>query len=67
MGVATVGLRDKVESHEDVFGISLAKEIRGQGIGKKLMELTLKEAEKNLPMLRIITLGVFGNNYLHRI
>lgn len=37
---------------------------RGQGIGKTLMEFVLKEAEKNIPQLRIVTLQVFGNNPL---
>lgn len=64
VGIAGVDLKDKSESHEGVLGISLLKEYRGEGIGKTLMRLILDEAIANLPELRIITLGVFGNNSL---
>lgn len=64
MGISSVDMKDKTESHEGVFGISLAKEYRGEGIGKKFMQLVLEEAEKNIPQLRIVTLGVFENNPL---
>ncbi len=62
IGISSIEMKDKTESHEGVFGISIAKKYRGEGIGKKFMQLVLKEAEKNIPQLRIITLGVFGNN-----
>ncbi len=64
MGISAIDLKDKTESHEGVFGISLAKDIRGEGIGKILMKLTIEEAEKHLSELRLITLGVFGDNQL---
>ncbi len=64
IGIAGIDMKDKTESHEGVFGISLAKDYRGEGIGKILMRLVLEEAESNLPQLRIITLGVFSNNSL---
>lgn len=64
VGNSSIDLKDKSESHEGTFGISIAKEIRGEGIGRLLMELVLKEAEENLPELKIITLGVFGDNEL---
>lgn len=64
MGISGVDLKDKTESHEGVFGISLAKDIRGEGIGKILMRLTFEEAEKCLSKLRLITLGVFGDNQI---
>lgn len=50
--------------HEGVFGISVLKEYRGKGIGKLLMKLVLDESIKNLPNLRIITLGAFSTNSL---
>ena len=50
--------------HEGVFGISVLKDYRGKGLGKLLMKLALDEAIKNLPNLRIITLGVFSTNDL---
>lgn len=64
IGISSVDMKDKTESHEGVFGISLAKEYRGEGIGKKFMQLVLEEAEKNIPQLRIVTLGVFEDNPL---
>lgn len=50
--------------HEGTFGISIAKDYRGQGIGTLLIKLVINEATKHLPKLRIITLGVFSNNPL---
>lgn len=64
IGIAGVDMKDKTESHEGVLGISLAKDFRGEGLGKKLMQLTLEEAKKELPGIRILTLGVFGDNVL---
>jgi RimJ/RimL family protein N-acetyltransferase len=62
IGISLVDTKGKTESHEGGLSISIAKDYRGGGIGKKLMQLILKEAEKNIPQLRIISLGVFGNN-----
>lgn len=64
IGNSGIDLRDKAMSHEGVFGISIAKDFRGEGIGKILMTHVLEEAEKNLPELKIITLGVFSDNDL---
>ncbi|MDP2637470.1 MAG: N-acetyltransferase [Candidatus Levybacteria bacterium] len=64
VGISSIDMKDKTESHEGVFGISIAKEYRGEGIGRKFMQFVLNEAEKNIPQLRIITLGVFGDNDL---
>ena len=63
VGSSTLELGDKIERHIGLFGITIAKEFRGQGIGRLLMDLTLKEAQKNLPGLKIIKLGVFANNH----
>lgn len=64
IGIADINMKDRVESHEGVFGISLLKEYRGMGIGRKLMETILKEAERNLEGIRLVTLSVFANNPL---
>ena len=64
VGVADIHLEDKISSHIGIFGITVKKEFRGEGIGKLLMELVIKEAQKNLKGLQIITLGVFANNPL---
>ena len=60
-GVAAIDLKDRIKSHIGVFGISLAKEYRGKGLGKLLMKLILEEAKK-LPKLKIITLECFAEN-----
>lgn len=44
------------------FGIVIGKNYRGQGIGKKLMELVISESLKNLKDLDLVTLEVFGDN-----
>lgn len=62
VGISAIDMKDKTESHEGSLGISIAKDYRDEGMGEKLMEYILKEAEKNIPQLRIITLGVFSNN-----
>lgn len=64
IGISGIEMEDKTSAHEGVLGISIAKESRGEGIGKRLMECMIDEAIKNLPQARIITLGVFGNNPL---
>lgn len=64
IGNSGITMQDKTERHLGVFGISLAKEFRGEGIGPKLMDVVLEEAISQIPMLEIITLGVFSNNHL---
>ncbi len=66
VGMAAIEMKDRTESHEGVLGISLAKEIRGEGIGKTLMRVIIEEAEKQLPQLRLITLGVLDSNHIGR-
>ncbi|MEK7580884.1 MAG: GNAT family protein [Patescibacteria group bacterium] len=62
LGISGVEMRDKAERITGEFGISILNEIRGEGIGKLLMELVLREAAEGLHGLKIITLSVFGNN-----
>ena len=64
IGICAVDMKDKTESHEGVFGLSVSKEFRGEGIGSLLVKLTINESIKNLSQLKIITLGVFSNNLL---
>ena len=64
IGISAIDMRDRTEKHEGVFGISISKEYRGEGIGKQFMQSVLEEAKKNMPQLRIVTLGVFGDNPL---
>ncbi|MDO8429284.1 MAG: GNAT family protein [Candidatus Daviesbacteria bacterium] len=64
VGVSGIEMKAKIEGHVGKFGISIAKEFRGQGIGKMLMEAVLNEAKANLPALKIVELDVFANNPL---
>ncbi|MBI4359271.1 MAG: GNAT family N-acetyltransferase [Candidatus Nealsonbacteria bacterium] len=61
VAVADINLEDKISGHVGVFGITVAKDFRREGVGKLLMKLVLKEA-KQIKKLKIITLGVFANN-----
>jgi RimJ/RimL family protein N-acetyltransferase len=62
IGISGIDLKPRVENHVGVFGITIAKEFRGDGIGKLLMQLAIEEAIKNLTGLKIIILGVLANN-----
>lgn len=61
-GISSVGMQDKIKSHIGVFGITIAKEFRGKGLGKLLIKCVLSEAESKLKNLKIITLEVFAEN-----
>ncbi len=61
LGVSSIDLSERIEKHVGIFGISVAKEIRGEGIGNMLMKLTLQETT-TIPLLKIITLSVFAGN-----
>lgn len=62
IGIAEVQMQSKTEQHVGVLAISIAKEFRGQGIGKLLTKALIKEAVESLPTLQIITLSVFSTN-----
>jgi len=62
VGCAGVSLRDGAMRHQASPGISIAKTFREQGIGSQLMASVLHEAKKHLKGVKIIVLGVFGNN-----
>ncbi len=64
IGVSTLDLKNRIEKHIGIFGISLAHDFRGEGIGSRLMKLAIEEAKNNLLGLEIITLGCFANNDL---
>ncbi len=61
-GVSGIDTKGRVNNHVGIFGISIAKDFRGKGIGKKLIELILEETKKNLKHLKIIHLECFANN-----
>ncbi|HJY98606.1 MAG TPA: GNAT family N-acetyltransferase [Patescibacteria group bacterium] len=61
-GATEIHLKDKTEQHIGVFGITVAKTFRGEGVGKTLIDLIIKEAVKELSGLRMITLEVYSTN-----
>ncbi|MFO0703233.1 MAG: GNAT family N-acetyltransferase [Patescibacteria group bacterium] len=48
--------------HRAMIGLTVAKEFRGQGIGRALMQKLIDETKINMPDIRIIYLTVFGQN-----
>lgn len=62
VGSSEIHLRDRTEKHIGVFGIVIAKTFRGEGFGKILMDLVIKEAVKELSGLKMITLEVYSTN-----
>jgi len=64
IGATGIGLKPLAERHIGVFGISVAQDFRGIGIGTRMMQSAIAEAETHLAGLRIIELGVFANNDL---
>lgn len=62
IGISGIEMKDKIERHLGVFGISVAKKFRGIGIGEELTRLTLLEAENKLAELKIVTLEVISSN-----
>ncbi len=55
-------MKGRTSSHVGLLGISVAKEFRRDGIGNLLMDLILKEGEKEMPQLKTIILGVYSTN-----
>jgi ribosomal protein S18 acetylase RimI-like enzyme len=64
IAIADINMLDKTEKHLGALAISVAKDFRGEGIGKFLMELLLREAEKELSDLKIVTLEVYQANVI---
>jgi len=62
IGSSEIEMKEKAEKHVGNFGLSVAKEFRGEGIGTLLLKLVLEKAEKHLPDLRVCVLGVFSDN-----
>lgn len=48
--------------HIGTFGMIIAKEFRGQGIGEALMRMTIDEAVQKMPGLKTMYLECFANN-----
>ncbi|MDP3724339.1 MAG: GNAT family protein [bacterium] len=66
IGSSQVEMKDKAQKHVGLFGISIAKAYRNQGIGKLLMSLVFSEAKLHLPQMRICVLETFAENSVAR-
>lgn len=62
VGNSHVDTKGRVNNHVGIFGISIAKDFRGKGIGKRLIESVLNETKKNLKHIKIVHLECFANN-----
>lgn len=61
-GISSIQMQSKTESHVGILGISIDKSIRGQGLGKILMQAVISEASTHLNGLRLITLKLKAAN-----
>ena len=59
---AEIDLGTEAKSHLGEFGISVALDFRGFGIGEKIMELVIAESIKTMPEIKIINLECFSQN-----
>ena len=66
IGSSQIEMKDKAQKHVGLFGISIAKAYRNQGIGKLLMNLVFSEAKLRLPQMRICVLETFRENSVAR-
>jgi len=62
VGSSEITLKPLARNHVGSFGITVGIDYRGEGIGKILMDLVVKESIKNIKDLKIIELEVFANN-----
>lgn len=62
VGIAESSLGVRTHSHVGGLGLSLDSTVRGQGLGRMLLEATISEAKKELKGLRMIELTVFDMN-----
>ena len=62
IAISGINMMDKTEKHIGIFGISVAKDYRNEGLGKLLMEIVFKQAKQEIPQLKIVTLEVYSKN-----
>jgi len=59
---SAVQMKDKIEKHIGIFGISVAKAYRGEGVGRILMDTVIEQTKEHIPQIELLTLSVFHNN-----
>lgn len=62
VGITHVARHGRIEQHVAGFGISVAKDVRGCGLGQALMTHVIAEAERVIGGLRVIVLDVYSAN-----
>lgn len=62
IGMVDITMQSRIDRHIGVFGITLHRDYRGDGIGKQMMDIVITIAKDRIEELEIITLGVFGTN-----
>ncbi|MCC6944264.1 MAG: GNAT family N-acetyltransferase [Thermomicrobiales bacterium] len=66
VGTTAITRKGLAERHIGVLGISIRDGYRGAGLGGALFDAVVREAATHLDGLRIVELGVFGNNPVAR-
>lgn len=66
VGESEIHMMEKTQRHIGVFGITVSQDLRREGIGKLLMDLIFREAKKNIPEIKIVTLDVYSTNDVAR-
>jgi RimJ/RimL family protein N-acetyltransferase len=66
IGLSDIKIGEKTEKHIGLLGLIIAKNFRGEGIGKILMGLVEDEAKINIPGIKIIILEVYSTNDIAR-
>lgn len=61
-GSTEVILESRITAHRGNLGLSIAKHVRGQGLGELFLRSVIDEAKRVLPGLRIIQLTCFATN-----
>lgn len=62
IGATQINTQRLTERHVGEFGIALAKNYRGMGVGRAFMNTVIEEAKKHIPTLEIIILTVHAKN-----
>ncbi|MCL5019447.1 MAG: GNAT family N-acetyltransferase [Patescibacteria group bacterium] len=66
IGISDIHLGERTVKHIGIFGITVAREFRNEGVGKLLMEKVFEEAVREMPTLKIVSLEVFAKNSIAR-